>query len=263
MASDPDKAAVYLCEDRLSRLAEAGSLYVARRGESADGHDFVEAALGNGAVASLAEREVPGAYVLGPDVQEAFARLASTEQHREVLTSQERHQVLHRRRDVVGLGRVVLGELGEPHRRLAVDARLPRCEPLVPRGFGRARRTLDDDQGARCEPAALDERVDGLTQLLLTDRVRRVHEDQGGLHSGGLVEESLDGLRHDTHRREPEVAHVRADDGRDAAVDLDERRGRGAAAGAGQRRARISAWGMSSQPIATSTRPRPKNENAR
>ncbi|WP_374929284.1 UDP-N-acetylmuramoyl-tripeptide--D-alanyl-D-alanine ligase [Kytococcus sedentarius] len=59
-----------------SRLAEAGSLYVARRGESADGHDFVDAALAHGAVASLAEREVAGTHVLVPDVQEAFVRLA-------------------------------------------------------------------------------------------------------------------------------------------------------------------------------------------
>ncbi|MFC0359535.1 UDP-N-acetylmuramoyl-tripeptide--D-alanyl-D-alanine ligase [Kytococcus schroeteri] len=59
-----------------SRLAGPGSLYVARRGENADGHDFVEGALAHGAVLTLAEREVPGDHVLVADTQEAFVRLA-------------------------------------------------------------------------------------------------------------------------------------------------------------------------------------------
>ncbi|SNC60950.1 UDP-N-acetylmuramoyl-tripeptide--D-alanyl-D-alanine ligase [Kytococcus aerolatus] len=59
-----------------SRLAEPGSLYVARIGEQADGHDFVPAARENGAVLSLTQREVPGNHVVVDDVQDAFAGLA-------------------------------------------------------------------------------------------------------------------------------------------------------------------------------------------
>lgn len=42
-----------------SREAGAGSMYVAKRGEHADGHDFTAAAFAAGAVISLAERAVP------------------------------------------------------------------------------------------------------------------------------------------------------------------------------------------------------------
>ncbi|GAA1180391.1 UDP-N-acetylmuramoyl-tripeptide--D-alanyl-D-alanine ligase [Ornithinimicrobium humiphilum] len=41
-----------------SRAVEPGSLYVARRGEHADGHDYLAAAAGAGAVAALTNREV-------------------------------------------------------------------------------------------------------------------------------------------------------------------------------------------------------------
>jgi UDP-N-acetylmuramoyl-tripeptide--D-alanyl-D-alanine ligase len=44
-----------------SREASPGSLYVARRGERADGHSFVASAAGRGAVCALVEHEVPGA----------------------------------------------------------------------------------------------------------------------------------------------------------------------------------------------------------
>ncbi len=44
-----------------SREATAGSLYVAKPGEHADGHDFVDAAFGRGAVLALVEREVADA----------------------------------------------------------------------------------------------------------------------------------------------------------------------------------------------------------
>ncbi|QYF90639.1 MULTISPECIES: UDP-N-acetylmuramoyl-tripeptide--D-alanyl-D-alanine ligase [Arthrobacter] len=43
-----------------SREATAGSLYVAKPGEKADGHDFVAAAFDRGAVLALVEREVAG-----------------------------------------------------------------------------------------------------------------------------------------------------------------------------------------------------------
>ncbi len=61
-----------------ARLAEPGGLYVARRGEHADGHDFVTQAAERGAVGALTDHEVPGlACVVVPDVQAAFAALAT------------------------------------------------------------------------------------------------------------------------------------------------------------------------------------------
>lgn len=60
-----------------SRAARAGSLYVARVGEHADGHDYAESARTNGAVATLGTRPVDAtATVVVPDVQEAFVALA-------------------------------------------------------------------------------------------------------------------------------------------------------------------------------------------
>ncbi len=60
-----------------SREAEPGSLYVARVGEHADGHDFVAAAAARGAVAALVTRPVAGLpCVVVDDTQAAFAALA-------------------------------------------------------------------------------------------------------------------------------------------------------------------------------------------
>ncbi len=60
-----------------SRQAQAGSLYVARIGEHADGHLYAGGAAAQGAVAALVTREVTEVpYVLVDDVQEAFAALA-------------------------------------------------------------------------------------------------------------------------------------------------------------------------------------------
>ena len=60
-----------------SREADAGSLYVARVGERADGHDFAEAAARNGAVACLGERVVEALpTVVVDDAQLAFGKLA-------------------------------------------------------------------------------------------------------------------------------------------------------------------------------------------
>ncbi len=60
-----------------ARLAQPGSLYVARVGEHADGHDFVAQAAERGAVAALVQRPVAGlACVVVTDVQEGFAALA-------------------------------------------------------------------------------------------------------------------------------------------------------------------------------------------
>ena len=60
-----------------SRLSGPGGLFVARVGESADGHDFVAEAAARGAVAALTSRrslELP--CVVVADVQLAFGRLA-------------------------------------------------------------------------------------------------------------------------------------------------------------------------------------------
>jgi UDP-N-acetylmuramoyl-tripeptide--D-alanyl-D-alanine ligase len=59
-----------------SRAVEAGGLFVALHGEHADGHDFVAAALANGASAALVARPVDGPHVLVPDVLAALSRLA-------------------------------------------------------------------------------------------------------------------------------------------------------------------------------------------
>ncbi|GAB4100416.1 UDP-N-acetylmuramoyl-tripeptide--D-alanyl-D-alanine ligase [Sinomonas halotolerans] len=66
-----------------SREAREGSLYVAKPGENADGHSFVAAAFGAGAVLALCEREVPGAdgavppSVIVPDAVLAMGSLAA------------------------------------------------------------------------------------------------------------------------------------------------------------------------------------------
>ncbi len=60
-----------------SREAAPGSLYVARVGESADGHLFAASARDEGAVAALTTRPLPDLpCVVVADVQEAFAALA-------------------------------------------------------------------------------------------------------------------------------------------------------------------------------------------
>lgn len=61
-----------------SRQCRAGSLFVARRGETSDGHDHVAAAVAAGAVAVLVEREVGAGVpqVVVADSQVAFGLLA-------------------------------------------------------------------------------------------------------------------------------------------------------------------------------------------
>ncbi|MEO7448835.1 MAG: UDP-N-acetylmuramoyl-tripeptide--D-alanyl-D-alanine ligase [Humibacillus sp.] len=60
-----------------SRAVAAGSLYVARIGEHADGHDYVGAAVAAGAVAALTSRVVDGVpQVVVDDVQTAFGAVA-------------------------------------------------------------------------------------------------------------------------------------------------------------------------------------------
>ena len=61
-----------------SREASAGSLYVARRGENADGHAFVHGAIERGAVAVIAERELEEAVaqIIVEDSTRALGDLA-------------------------------------------------------------------------------------------------------------------------------------------------------------------------------------------
>jgi UDP-N-acetylmuramoyl-tripeptide--D-alanyl-D-alanine ligase len=60
-----------------SRDCGPGSLYVARVGESADGHDYAAAAVAAGAVAVLGSRPIDGVpTVVVDDVQTAFGKLA-------------------------------------------------------------------------------------------------------------------------------------------------------------------------------------------
>lgn len=60
-----------------SRECGPGGLYVARIGEHADGHDFVDSARAAGAVAALTSRPVSGlAHLVVDDVQTAFGALA-------------------------------------------------------------------------------------------------------------------------------------------------------------------------------------------
>jgi UDP-N-acetylmuramoyl-L-alanyl-D-glutamate--2,6-diaminopimelate ligase len=59
-----------------SRLVQPGDLFVARRGQHADGHDHVSSAVAVGAAAIIAERPVPGISVPEILVRDARASLA-------------------------------------------------------------------------------------------------------------------------------------------------------------------------------------------
>ncbi len=75
---DPDLAIRGIVSD--SRRAGPGSLFVAYRGVEADGHDHAAAAVARGALAVVAERELPGLdvlQVLVPNGREALAYLAA------------------------------------------------------------------------------------------------------------------------------------------------------------------------------------------
>lgn len=76
----PDPDAVVVTGDVVtdSRLALPGSLYVARIGEHADGHQYIAGAVEHGAVAALTSRVVPEAvaHVVVPDVQAGFAAIS-------------------------------------------------------------------------------------------------------------------------------------------------------------------------------------------
>lgn len=76
-ASDPDVEVTSVVTD--SRLASAGSLFLALRGEHADGHDFVADARSKGAPASLVGRDVEGPHVRVADTGQALLDLAADE----------------------------------------------------------------------------------------------------------------------------------------------------------------------------------------
>ena len=59
-----------------SREAGPGDLFVAMPGTASDGHDFVDQAFAQGAVAALVSRSASGPHVLVPDVAEALTALA-------------------------------------------------------------------------------------------------------------------------------------------------------------------------------------------
>ncbi|MBB5192208.1 UDP-N-acetylmuramoyl-tripeptide--D-alanyl-D-alanine ligase [Silvimonas terrae] len=60
-----------------SRDIQPGDLFVALKGERFDGHDHAAAALAQGAVAVLVEREVPGTHIVVPDTLAALGQLGA------------------------------------------------------------------------------------------------------------------------------------------------------------------------------------------
>jgi len=72
---DPGTRITGVCTD--SRLVAPGDLFVAISGDRVDGHDFADAALGAGAVAVLASREVSAPTILVDDPIAALGRLAA------------------------------------------------------------------------------------------------------------------------------------------------------------------------------------------
>src|SRR5438067_826117 len=71
-----------------SRRVENGTLFVAIRGEKADGHDFISQAINQGAAAIVGERAEPNENVttiLVPDSRYALADLAAEFFHRSAL----------------------------------------------------------------------------------------------------------------------------------------------------------------------------------
>jgi len=65
-----------------SRVATAGSLFIAFKGEHVDGHDYVGDAQSRGAVVTLAEHPVSEPYILVTDCVTALGKLAQDVRHR-------------------------------------------------------------------------------------------------------------------------------------------------------------------------------------
>ncbi len=65
-----------------SRDVRSGDLFVALKGESMDGHKFIEKAFGSGAVAALVDRPVDGPHILVEDTSTALEMLAQSARNR-------------------------------------------------------------------------------------------------------------------------------------------------------------------------------------
>ena len=65
-----------------SRVATAGSLFIAFKGDHVDGHDYVGDAQSRGAVVTLAEHPVSEPYILVTDCVTALGKLAQEVRHR-------------------------------------------------------------------------------------------------------------------------------------------------------------------------------------
>ena len=59
-----------------SRQVKQGDVFLALKGEHADGHDYVADALGNGAAVSIVSKPVSGPHILVKDVMQAIAQLS-------------------------------------------------------------------------------------------------------------------------------------------------------------------------------------------
>jgi UDP-N-acetylmuramoyl-tripeptide--D-alanyl-D-alanine ligase len=98
-----------------SRKVEAGGLFLALPGEHVDGHDFVDGAAANGAVASLVTRDVRGPAILVRDGFAALAALAGA--------------VVRRLPDVVVIG--ITGSSGKTSTKDLLASLLERLGPTV------------------------------------------------------------------------------------------------------------------------------------
>ena len=98
-----------------SREVTAGGLFLAFPGEHVDGHDYVEAAVANGAVASIVTREVAGSSIVVADGFGALASLAGA--------------VVRRLPDVTVIG--VTGSSGKTSTKDLLAQVLPRLGPTV------------------------------------------------------------------------------------------------------------------------------------
>lgn len=59
-----------------SGLATQGSIFLAIQGEKVDGHDYVQDARANGAILTIATKNVPGSHIIVEDVTIALGHLA-------------------------------------------------------------------------------------------------------------------------------------------------------------------------------------------
>lgn len=59
-----------------SREAKPGSFFLALKGENLDGHQFIKAAISNGAIFGLTSKEVPEPHIRVPDVLKALGEIA-------------------------------------------------------------------------------------------------------------------------------------------------------------------------------------------